>query len=115
MPSAGGPLFRRPSKDTDPRPAASRAIRCQVRSGGRTRTLGGPSPDRTLLGLGLEVSGFPGLVDGCLLGAVDAEEANQPAPGLVWIHWFSCPAGAVGPKNRSTDSSPAASGKSNRE
>ena len=37
-----------------------------------------PSPDRTLLGLGFEVSGFPALVEGCLLGAVDAE-ADEPA------------------------------------
>jgi hypothetical protein len=47
-------------------------------SGGRTRTRSRPSPDRTLLGLGLEISGFPGLVEGCLLGAVDAE-VDEPA------------------------------------
>jgi hypothetical protein len=47
----------------------------------RTRTLSAPSTDRTLLGLGFDVSGFPGLVEGCLLGAVDAE-VDEPASSL---------------------------------
>ena len=43
--------------------------------------LSAPSADRTLLGLGFEVSGFPGLVEGCLPGAVDAE-VDEPASAL---------------------------------
>jgi hypothetical protein len=39
-------------------------------------------PDRTPLGLGLEVSGFPGLVEGRLLGAVDAEVDEPACPGV---------------------------------
>src|SRR5436190_24048147 len=82
---------------------------------GRTCTRSGPSPDRTLLGLGLEISGFPGLVEGCLLGAVDAEVDEPACSGVGLDPLVLVPGGAAGPKNRSTESSPAVSGKSNSE
>src|SRR6185437_16536594 len=73
---------------------------CQVRSGGRTRTLSGPSALRTLLGLGFEVSGFPGLVEGRLLRAVDAEVDEPACSGLACIDFRD---GAFDPLHGSAD------------
>src|SRR5438067_2420516 len=62
---------------------------------GRTCTRSGPSPDRTLLGLGLEISGFPGLVEGWLLGAVDAEVDEPACSGVGLDPLVVMPVGAV--------------------
>lgn len=57
-------------------------------------------PDRTLLGLGLEVSGFPGLVEGCLLGAVDAEVDEPACSGAGLDPLVLVPGGGGGPEEQ---------------